>query len=311
MSDDEKEKSTNRKGLFKIIFKLVMNLFSLAGWLIILVFLAAVLWNHYGPEKVMPNKKRQDIAIKSVDKITEQIRTQRGETRRVILLHFANDSTGFVTDTLRDKLNSSGILTLDDMTLLEKFRKKMGIREEGYSSKLTALNAVKGRDAEGVLWGTIEKYESFEGGVILKGSWQIVDIKTGDIICEGTLDEDTSKKAPAKVAEVVEDVSETMAPVAEATQEVPWYIRFLIFVLAVLLLPIMTISFLRTMVAKHSNGLNASILTLYTLIGAILAFFMVGASFDSGWSVVMFIAASVIAFIYNYFIMCFALKLES
>jgi len=79
----------------------------------------------------------------------------------------------------------------------------------------------------------------------------------------------------------------------------------------VLLLPVLTISFIRTMVAKRSNQVNAFMLGIYTLVDALLAFLMVGASFTSAWPVVGFIVASLAALAYNYALMGFALKLES
>ena len=301
------EERMNGRGIPKSL----ITIFSLTAWFAVFILIAATLWNIYGPEKAVPDEKRQDAGLKVVDQMADQIRKQRGDTKQVILLHFANDPTDFVTDSIRSKMNSSGILDLEDTTLTEKIQKKLRLRNKGYSSREVALKAVKGKDADGVLWGKVEQFESFKNGAILKGSWQLVSISSGKVICEGKFNVDTSKDASAKVAEKVDQIAEKMTPIAKATQTVPWYSRFLIFVLVILLLPILTISFLRTMVAKRSNAINATILGIYTVIGMIFAFFMIGAYFASAWSVILFIMASVLAFIYNYFMMSFALKLES
>ena len=291
--------------------KFIYSLCSLIGWLAVVILSAAALWNNYGPEKVMPDEKRQEICIKVVDQIANQIREQRGEAKSAILLHFANDPTDFVTDTLRGKISSSGILNLQKVSVWEKFQKNLKLQIDGCASQDAAMRAVKGADADAVLWGKIDQYESFKNSVVMKGTWQLVDIKTGNIICDGTIDEDTSRQVAVKVADKIDEIAEKMSPIAQATQTVAWYNRFLIFILAILLLPIVTITFLRTMVSKRSNGINAVVLGTYTVIGMILAFFMVGAAFTSAWCVGLFIAASLLAFIYNFCMMSFALKLES
>ena len=80
--------------------------------------------------------------------------------------------------------------------------------------------------------------------------------------------------------------------------------------LAVLLLPVMTISFIRTMVAKRSNRVNAFTLGVYTAIDMILAYFMVGASLETAVSAVLFTGASLLSLIYNMTVMNYAVKLE-
>lgn len=80
--------------------------------------------------------------------------------------------------------------------------------------------------------------------------------------------------------------------------------------LAVLLLPVVTIMFIRTMVSKRSNSVNAFTLGVYTAIDMIFAYFMVGASFESVSSVVLFIGASIFSLIYNVTVMNYAVRLE-
>ena len=71
-----------------------------------------------------------------------------------------------------------------------------------------------------------------------------------------------------------------------------------------------TIGFLRTMVARRSNGVNAFTLTVYTLAHTILAYLLVGAALIGFWSVFFFLVAVVTALAYNVRIMSFALNLE-
>ena len=87
----------------------------------------------------------------------------------------------------------------------------------------------------------------------------------------------------------------------------PWVLGL---ALAVLLLPVVTISFIRTMVSKRSNGVNAFTLGVYTAIDAIIAYFMVGMSLETTASVVLFVGAVLFALFYNMAVMNFAVRLE-
>lgn len=84
----------------------------------------------------------------------------------------------------------------------------------------------------------------------------------------------------------------------------------LAFLLAILLLPVVTISFIRTMVSKRSNGVNALTLAIYTAVDFILAFFMVGTSLETVGKAVVFIGVGVFSLLYNFTVMNYALKLE-
>lgn len=291
--------------------ELALNLLSFFGWILILGFLAVTLWVHLGPKKPLPDKARQRAAENVITQITEEIRIKRGSINQVVLLHFANDYSDFFTTSLRTKLNSSGILDLKEASFLEKFKSKVNLRNDGYSNKKMALKAAAGEKADGILWGRLDKFESFEGGVVVKGEWGLIDLKTDDTVCGGVIDVDTSKKISSQINKKLLEMKRDLEPWESAAQLVPWHIRLLIFILVVLLLPILTISFLRTMVAKRSNKINAFVLGVYTMIGAILAFFMIGAIFLSILSVILFLTATLIAFFYNAYLMCVALKLES
>ena len=97
-------------------------------------------------------------------------------------------------------------------------------------------------------------------------------------------------------------------PVAAASAVgAPWILGL---ALAVLLLPVVTISFIRTMVSKRSNGVNAFTLGVYTAIDAIIAYFMVGMSLETTASVVLFVGAVLFALFYNVAVMNFAVRLE-
>ena len=95
-----------------------------------------------------------------------------------------------------------------------------------------------------------------------------------------------------------------------AAKAFPWFQRLLFWLIGVLLLPVVTITFIRTMVRQKSNARNLCVLSVYTLIDIILAFLLVGAALTSWLAVLVFIVAIGIAIGYNIRIMTFAVKLE-
>ena len=77
-----------------------------------------------------------------------------------------------------------------------------------------------------------------------------------------------------------------------------------------LLLPVFTIAFIRTMVRKDSNKTNAFVLGIYTVADALLAWLLIGAAIGSLWAVLLLIIGVAAAFLYNTKIMTFAVRLE-
>ncbi len=280
-------------------------------------YVCYLLWMSLGPVKPTLNYVRRCMADLAVNQMLEEIRKNRGDIRSVELLHFANDPTDYFSNALRMKLNTTGILNVEDVSFVEKLRNKMNLRNRGCASFEEALKCADSDAVDGVLWGELETFESHQAGVALTGAWQLVDVKTKNVVYAGMLSFDTAKTAALnKVMDKgilqVEDSSGDLCNFFQYTASfVPWHVRFLGFVLLTLLLPIVTITFVRTMVAKRSNKVNAFMLGIYTLIDAIFAFFMIGGAFCSSWVVFLFLIAVALAFIYNVSLMNFALKLES
>ena len=129
--------------------------------------------------------------------------------------------------------------------------------------------------------------------------YTLADVKSGKTIHGGRYSSTSS------ASEVLS------AEATSAVRSVPWFKRGLGWLVIVLLLPVFTIGFIRTMVARRSNGANAFMLAIYTVADAILAYLLVGAALAGVWSVLVFLVAVALAFGYNVRIMTFALKLEN
>lgn len=281
------------------------------GSLCLFIYAFYLVWICLGPEKNFPNEERQQIANNAIQNMVEDIRNKRQHLRKVAVLHFSNDPTDYVTDTLRDTLNGTGILNLSDISISEKISKKLHLRCKEYFTTDEALDAISGLDVQGVLWGKVDLFETEENGAVIKGEWYLDEKGSGKRIASGVFYKNTAEEAK-KAEELRQQELKELESKTENTEDGkhPWYVRFLVFLLLTLLLPIFTIAFIRAMVAKRSNLINAFVLGTYTFIDGILAFFMIGGVFQSGTKLMWFCLATFTAFCYNVCLMNFALKLE-
>lgn len=294
-------------------FKWWFLLIPKVGMTLFVVYVCCMGWMKLGPRKPMPDTARMKAADRAVERIVDNIRQNRGDVRSVALCHFANDASDYFSHRLRERIEKSNVLDLTDFDFAEKLRTLLNVRNRGVANATDALSSIQGEEVDGVLWGSIERFESAKGGggATLTGEWQLVD-KGGAVVCGGAIQrEDGESGIVETFTNAIDDLGKSTDGVEIVASTIPWYMRLLGFVLLVLLLPVVTISFVRTMVAKRSNKVNVFVLGVYTAIDVILAFFMVGGTIGSFAAVVVFLAASLSALLYNMSLMSFALRLES
>ena len=279
-----------------------------AGMTLFVGYVCYLGWINLGPHKPVPDMARMKAADRAVEKIADDVYKGRGDVRSAALCHFANDTSDSVSKKLRERLEASNVLDLSDSGFSEKMRMVLNLREKGAASADEALAAVRNDEVDGVLWGSLDRFETVGGVATLTGTWQLVDRRTGKVVCGGQISEGAGA---LDVSAGLNALGKSSEDVEIAASAVPWHLRLLGFVLIALLLPVVTISFIRTMVARRSNRINAYVLCIYTVVDMILAFFMVGGAFGSSAAVLVFLAASALAFLYNVSLMSFALRLES
>jgi len=281
-----------------MLTKSLFNSFSKFGTVMLAGYIAWLGWGQLGPQKPEIGPLRREAADEAVDAIVEDLRQNRGDVGPVVLLHFAGDPSDYFSDRLRSTLEQRGVLDLQDWGFMENVRSLAKLRESAVISPETAIELAKTHGASGVLFGRLVKFESTPGEAMLDVEYALADVTTGETIHSGRYSNASS-------------ASELLS--AEATtfvRSLPWFKRGLGWLVIVLLLPVFTIGFIRTMVARRSNGVNTFVLAIYTLADAILAYLLVGAALVGLWSVFFFPVAVAVAFAYNIRIMSFALKLE-
>lgn len=263
-------------------------------------YLAWQVWGYLGPRKPEVGSKRKALAEEVVPDLVEGIRNGRENIHSAILLHLENDPTDFVTDQLRAQIEHTGVLDLYNRSMLEKFRNLLSLRHPSDAGLPNALKAGEQRNVDGVVYGVVHAFESSPKGTMIDLEVRLVNVSSGqDVFKDRVIKETAPMGSGAK---------ELMH---SNTGGLMLWKRLLAWSVVVLLLPVFTIGFIRTMVRKESNAANASILMIYTLVDAALAFLMVGVSL-AGWvPLFVFMIAVALALAYNVYIMSFAVRLEA
>ena len=212
----------------------------------------------------------------------------------VRLVHFANDPTDCVTDAFRAALDETGVLTLADRSFGEKLRSLLKMRESSCASASAAVK-YSGPGTDCVLWGRVERFESIGEGASLKGKWMLLQVPFGTAICEGEFSENTIDAATVPAA--AEDESQDQSTYG------------FICLLSILLLPVVTLPWIRRLVAKRSNTVNALTLGTFTLADMTLIFLLTNLSFATTGRVILFLFFGMLALIYNVVVMNYALRL--
>lgn len=278
-------------------FKRLFSLIPKIGTLLLAGHIAWMGWSNLGPRKPEIGPIRQELADQAVSEITESLRLNRGDVRDAILLHFDNDATDHFTSALRSVIEQRGVLELRNRQFMEKVRNRLSLRQPVCNSIDEAAQAAGSANAQAALFGALRSFESYPDGAKIDVEYKLV-AHDGKVVFASDYQKEMSN------ASLVPEILQ------ETVGAIPWFSRGLAWLLAVLLLPVFTISFIRTMVRKRSNRANAFVLSIYTLADAILAYLLVGAALSGFWPVFFFLLAVAAAFAYNVRIMTFALRLE-
>lgn len=255
-------------------------------------------WDQLAPEKPQIGPQRKELADQLIPQIVEDIRQSPQRVRPVALLHLANDASDYFTDRLRAVIEERGVLDLTSRTLSERTRNTLSIRQPETGTKAAAVEQASQLGTPGVLFGRIHVFESWDGGAKIDVEVTLVDTSSRQILFDKRYAESTGTEPLPEAIPRTDSSDLTLQ-------------RVIAWALLVLLLPVFSIGFIRSMVSKNSNSTNAFVLGVYTLADGLLAWLMVGASVTSMWTGLILLAAIAIALAYNVRIMTFALKLET
>ena len=266
-------------------------------------YLAALGWTKYGPTRPTLDAAFARWVDRAAEPIVTDMYNHKGVVTSVAIARFSNDPSGCISEAIRKQAND-GVYVMDK-SALEKVSDALNLPLSSKVEAITSDKAVKlgkyakSRGAQATIWGVanIEKTAGIVNGEI---KYYLIG-QDGKIIYENVCNNASLKKA--SVAEVSESSLDWF-------RNLEWPHRLLIWVLAVLIFPIVTIGFLKSAVAKRSNRTNAFTLVLYTVIGAIALYFIMPPNFANITSTLIFIGLILADGVYNLLIMDFARKLE-
>ena len=273
--------------------------FTRIGSVALVLLLGWQCWDHFRPHKPELGAVRQGFADRIIPAMVNELRQSKGSVQQVAVLHFANDPTDYFTNQFRAVLEHSGSFDLRDKTLGEKIADTVGLPQTSYGSIDAALPRARTLGVQGVVFGKINSFESDGTTASLDADVCLADVSTGKILFEKRYNKDTTP------------FTALAAALGLGGLGVPWFGRLLGWILIVVLLPVFTIAFIRTMVRKQSNLSNAFVLAVYTAAGVLLACLAGVSDFSSGWRIAFFVLLAGCAFAYNVAIMSFALRLET
>lgn len=292
-------------------------LVKLASWILLfatIAFLCIYVVREMTESKPEIDESRKEVARAGISQMIDNIRRHTHDEsglKKIAIVHFSNDPSDFVTETVREAVREvQGGFQVVKSSFADGFCKMVGRVNDGVSTREQAIHETQGDGVDGVLWGRVHRLENERDGATFIGDYELYDLRREQPVYSGKIQQSTVPGRFEAAQNMPRPAGSYLISLGSHVSGMPWYIRFLLFVVAVLLLPVVTISFIRTMVAKKSNGINAFVLGIYTTVDLILAFFMVGGSLSSFFYVVVFLLAGVLAFLYNVKIMTFAVRLE-
>ena len=276
-----------------------MQMLSKTLALLLVAYVGWLGWVHLGPHKPEMGPLRQVLADEAVVAMAGDLQAHRGDARRAVLVHFKNDPTDYISDNLRRILERRGVFDLDDKSFMEKLRGLLDMRQPAHSSVPRAAEAARKAGVDVAIIGTIHEFESRAGGASARIDYSIVSAG-GTEMHKGQFIKTISdaKAAPA-------------SPRSRST--VTWDDRVrnaLGWALVVLLLPVFTIGFIRAMARRNSNMANAFVLAIYTVVGVIAAWLLLGQALGGPWLALLLVGAGALALAYNIRITTLAVKLE-
>lgn len=269
------------------------------GAIALVLYLGWLAWGQFGPRKLEISPLRRQIVDEVLPAIIEDLRAARGDVRDVVLLHFKNDPSDYITDQLRSAIESAGILTLRDRSLGEKVRQSLSLRQTEFGDLAPALAIGREAGAEAIIVGAVGEFESAGSTARLSLNVQLVESRSGALLMEKAYEREQlgGLLSAAALGRVIDSV--------------PFVQRLLAWLLAVLLLPVFTVGFIRAMVRKESNSTNAFVLGVYTGADALLALLAFGGLPGSWLAGVLVLVGIVGAAAFNMAVMTFALRLET
>ncbi len=273
----------------------------------ILVMAPLGLWWWLGPEKPTCDTARKQAAQFAIAQVAEQIRVARGDgITRAAVLHLANDSSDYVTESLRERLSTGGLLDLDGTPVVEKIRNLLNLRNPGIGVENVEEAVKYGRRHKlgAVIVGSIERFETVKGTAEITGMVKFIKLETDDTANE-IVEIPLTNKRPQPAGKEADD--DPPPPVASSswreTMSLP--MRLLLVAVGIAIVPVLLFPFLKLVMRRDSNAATALVLVLLLVIDGTITGVMLGTRMEFP-SLALFLVVLSAGFGYDLFMLSFA-----
>jgi len=278
------------------MYKLLFSMISKLGFICVICYIAWLAWNYLGPCRPDIGRARVHLADTVIPHIVDKIRTSGCGVEDVALAYFVHDSSDYFSDELRFVIERNGVFVIRNRSFVETLRRFLHLRQKSCNSLDDAITYGKDRSADGVIYGCVNKFESYPNGARIDVQVSVVDVRSNTLVFS---------------RQFVKEVSDIT--ITSVLQHKEWWqiIKHLVWcALFVLLLPVISISFIRSMVRRDSNVVNGWVLGIYSGADGLFAI-IVFAGITNGWLLCV-LAAVVLLFgiMYNIRIMTFVLHMD-
>jgi len=114
--------------------------------------------------------------------IVDEMRTSGCGVEDVALAYFVHDSSEYFSDELRSAIERNGVFDIRNRSFVEKIRRLLRLRQKSCNSVDDALAYGKDRNADGVIFGCVNNFESYPDGARIDVQVSVVDVRSNIIV---------------------------------------------------------------------------------------------------------------------------------
>ncbi len=279
------------------LLKSISNLSQLGS--VALVFLALwQVWDVFSPKQPELPYLRKQVADQTIGRIVTDL--PRIETvKSIVVLPFANDPTGYVTNQVHDRIQASGRFRVIDDTLWQKIQKEVGIEGKPVSILPDALEVGRKTGTDAAIFGEVRTFEMTETVGTIDLFVRMVDLRN-ELVLFAMRYQDSMTASPLSISYVGSRISDSSLPR-----------RVVIGFLFVLLLPWLTIQAMILVLKKQSNEANVGVILAYALADALGIYVLMGFSLDNWLSALTILLSIGLATLYNIVVANYVAGLET
>ena len=271
--------------LIPVIGRMLKLKWALAG------LLAIGAWEAYTilrPEPIELDEPRRKVADEACWQAVERLPSLDIDGQ-VAVLRLDGDKTGYVTKRLRQLIERTGKYRQPAESLVTRVMQDLQIEETPVADPQQAASAGRRMKVPYVLLGRVHRFASDRRQGVIEMELTVLDVEKRSAVAE-----------PLLVA-VPSPGARPGAPGHASSRWSAPATRALIWLAAVVLLPLATMPLIRRVLARESNTATGVALGAYAVVGWLVALALVGFNIAGWLPGLLMLAAFVIALAYDYY----------